>query len=323
MDTNQSASPKRKELPMTAIENVAELNTRSTSEAELTVAPSDITFHDLNRDTVIIQVKIRNDTEHRSSPATVTLESAPFGAFVPGHPLATLPVPALEPGESRVLRVETARPHPTSLGAFDRVPPKSRIAALKVSPQEPAPQRVGIAALVNRLRNRETPRPSSQATVAIPFLSPDLWELFGREQPHWAGNINVFMRNRDVERHFARDLRLYAGRTNLTIFDVGDIGKPDAYAFELVGLAPDWKAALYDMTSRSSFVVDASDTPVEQKHWVEVPTGFMMMVLGVRPPVVCEDGNIKVRVTRRSSEKTAVVEFNLNPTAQGPGCYVA
>lgn len=308
---------------MTAIEAAAGVQTRSS--AELSLDPSDITFHDLNRDTVMIQVKIRNDTEDPSSPTAVTLESAPFGAFISGRPLATLPVPPLEPGESRVLTVEATRPHPASLGAFDRVPPRSMITALKAAPQGPAPQRSGgIAALVNLVRNRETPRPARERTAApIPFLSPDLWEFFGREQPHWAGNINVFMRNREVERHFAKDLRIYAGRTNLTIFDVGDSGKPDAYAFELKGLAPDWKAALYNMSGGNSFVVGASDTPVEQKQWVEIPSGFMMMVLGVRPPPVCEDGNLQVHVTRRSSQKTAVVEFNLNPTAQGPGCYVA
>jgi hypothetical protein len=43
----------------------------------------------------------------------------------------------------------------------------------------------------------------------------------------------------------------------------------------------------------------------------------------VRPPVICEDGKVQVRVTRQSCRKTAVVEFDLDPTAQGAGCYVA
>ena len=77
------------------------------------------------------------------------------------------------------------------------------------------------------------------------------------------------------------------------------------------------------MTSRSTFVVGGADAPVQEKQWVEAGAGFMMMVLAVRPPLVCEDGNVRVHVTRRSDQKTAVVEFNLDPTAQGPGCYVA
>jgi hypothetical protein len=47
------------------------------------------------------------------------------------------------------------------------------------------------------------------------------------------------------------------------------------------------------------------------------------MVLAMRPPVVCEEGNLAVHVTQRSSGKKAAVEFNLDPTAQGPGCYAA
>jgi hypothetical protein len=49
----------------------------------------------------------------------------------------------------------------------------------------------------------------------------------------------------------------------------------------------------------------------------------MMVVLAVRPRVVCENGNLEVHVKRRSSQKTAVVEFDLDPTAQGAGCYIA
>lgn len=317
---------------MIAVETATELLTRTTSEAELTLDPSDISFHDLNRDTVIIQVKVRNDAEHRSVPTAVRLESALFGAFVPGRPLAILSVPSLEPGESRVLSIEAARSHPSSLGSFNRVPPRRMLTALNASPQGAAPQqRGGIAAAISQFlqRSRETTPANKTEVVSkstparIPFLAPDLWEFFGREQPHWAGNINVFMGNREVERHCAKELRIYAGRTNLTIFDVGDPRKPDAYAFELKGLTSDWKAALYDMTGRHNFVFDPSDTPVQEKKWLEVPTGFALMTLAIRPPLVCEDGNVQVHVTRRSSQKTAVVEFNLNPTAQGPGCYVA
>jgi hypothetical protein len=126
-----------------------------------------------------------------------------------------------------------------------------------------------------------------------------------------------------VERHVAKALRIYSGRTNLAIFMVGGPGKRDAYAFDLVGLAPDWKAALYDVTDARALVVDPSDTPFQERQWVEAAAGNMLVVLAVCPPVVCEDGNVQVHVTRRSCQKTAVVEFDLAPTAQGAGCYVA
>jgi hypothetical protein len=67
-------------------------------------------------------------------------------------------------------------------------------------------------------------------------------DMVGQEQPHWAGNINVFVGGKAVERHVAKALRVYPGRMNMAMFIVGSFGKADAYSFELVGLAPDWLA---------------------------------------------------------------------------------
>jgi hypothetical protein len=310
---------------MTALEKAAELTVRSKYNAGLVVDPMDITFDDLTRDTVVIRVKIRNEGGHPSSPTSIRLESAPFGAFVPWQPLAVLPVPVLEPSESRELSVAATRPHPISLGDFDGVPPISVLTALNGSPDEPSRRPgAGFAALLDLVRRRGVSRPAGTTTVAKgTMLPPDLWELFGREQPHWAGTINVFVGDRAVERHVARALRIYSGRTNLAMFVVGGTGKRDGYAFDLVGLAPDWKAALHDVTRAKTLVVRSSDQPVQKRQWVEAVAGVMLVVLAVRPPVICEDGKVRVLVTRRSCRKTAVVEFNLDPTAQGAGCYVA
>jgi hypothetical protein len=284
----------------------------------------DITFDDLNCDTVMVRVKIRNESEHRSIPTYVRLVSAPFGAFVPGRPLAILPVPALEPGESRELSVEASRPHPASLGDFDRVPPMTLLKALSASPDEtpPSPQSgaaAGFTALLDLIRRRAPVGSNSTG----PMLPPDLWELLGREQPHWAGNINVFVGDRAVERHVAKALRVYSGRANLAMFVVGSPGKRDAYSFDLVGLAPEWKGALHNVTGAKTLVVGSSDRPVKEHQWVEAVGGMMLVMLAVRPPMICEEGKVQVHVTRQSCGKTAVVEFDLDPTAQGAGCYVA
>jgi hypothetical protein len=308
---------------MTAIENVTQVEIRSRREAGLVVEASDISFEDLTRDRVMVHVQIRNDGEHRSSPTIMRLESALFGAFVPSQPLAVLSVPPLEPGESRVLSVEAERPHPKPLGDFDRVPPKDVLTALSASPDESSRQGdTGISSL-RRFFQRSSPRQKAPTTAKGRTLQPDLWEMFGREQPHWAGNINVFVGDRAVERHVAKALRIYAGRTNLAMFVVGDPRRHDAYAFDLVGLAPDWKASLYDQSMHRNLVVGPADKPIQEKHWVESAAPMMLVMLAVRPPVVCEDGNLQVQVTRRSTQQTAIVEFNLNPTAQGPGCYIA
>ena len=155
------------------------------------------------------------------------------------------------------------------------------------------------------------------------MLAPDLMNLLGRGNQHWAGNINVFIGNKSVERHVARALRIYAGCANLAIFMVGGIGQPDAYAFEVVGSTPKWKSGLFDMTQGMSLIPAPTAEPIQKSHWVNARSGHMMVLLRTSPPAGCKRGNVEVHVTQRSSGKTAVVEFDLDPAAQGPGCYQA
>jgi uncharacterized membrane protein len=292
-------------------------------EAELSVERTDITFHDVAGDKVRIQVTVRNNGSGRSRPTPMRLESAPLGAFVAWQPLAKLTVPALEPGESRELSVDVARPRPTPLGDFNRVPPKKLLTAVNApgnAPEQPAPQPgTRFAAMWNLLLRRGTSI-SGRALAQTTSLAPDLWDMVGRGQPHWAGNINVFIGREPVERHLAQALRIYPGRTNMAMFLVGDRGRSDAYAFELVGLKPDWKAALHDATTNKSLVTNPADIPIEEMEWVETKAGLMVM-LATQPPADCKTGNLEVHVTRRSCGKTAVVEFSMDSAAKGPGCY--
>jgi hypothetical protein len=310
---------------MTVLEKAVEPYVRSNHSARLTVDPADITFDDLTRDTVMIRVTIRNEGESRSSPTSVRLESAPFGGFVPWRPLAILSVPALKPGESRELSVTATRSHPVPLGNFDRVPPMSIVTALGASADQPSPQPGRrFAALLDLIRRLGASRSANPATTAREaMLPPDLWEWFGREQQHWAGNINVFVGKRPVERHVAKALRIYSGRTNLAMFVVGGTGQRDAYSFDLVGSPSDWKAALHDVTAAKTLVVSSSGKLVQERQWVQSVGDMMVVMLVVRPPMICEEGKLQVHVTRQSCRKTAVVEFDLDPTAQGAGCYVA
>ena len=203
---------------------------------------------------------------------------------------------------------------------FNRIPPKRLLTAVNF-PERPSRQSgTGFVAMLNLFLRGRTARPSGLDLAGRASLAPDLWDLLGRSQPYWAGNINVFVGNHSVERHLARALRVYPGRTNLAMFLVGSPGRRDAYAFELVGLASDWKACLYDLKNQNSLLINPSDAPIEEMQWVE-SDGGMMVMMAAHPPVDSQTGNLEVHVTRRSSRKTALVEFNLNPTAQGPGCY--
>jgi hypothetical protein len=294
------------------------------SESGLVVEPSDISFQDLAGGCVQIRVRIRNDGPSRSGPAFIRLESAPLGAFVPWRPLARLHVPAIDAGESLELNCEVLRPQPAVLGSFDRVPPSAVLTAVNASPDDSAPQPgAGLAALTNLFRRPATAQPRNRrAQGSETMLAPDLWDLLGREQPHWAGNINVFIGSKAVERHLANALRIYPGRTNMAMFLVGGPEKPDAYAFELTGLAPEWRAALYDFSKAKALVVGTGDAPIQETQWVS-GAGAMMILLAVRPPIGCRQGRVAVHVRRHSDDQTAMVEFNLDPAAQGAGCYVA
>jgi hypothetical protein len=305
---------------MTVIENRPGLNVRSGYEVELRVERTDISFHDLAGDRVRIQVTVHNAGAHRSPPTPMRLESAPLGAFVPWQPLAQLLVPALEPGESRELSTDVARSHSTPLGDFNRVPPNRLLTAV-TSPDQPSPQSdTGFAGMLNLFRRGQTARSSGRDLAGKQSLAPDLWDLLKRGQAHWAGNINVFIGTHPVERHLARALRVYPRRTNLAMFVVGGPNRRDAYAFELVGLTPDWNANLYDMRNARSLVVNPADVPIEEMEWVESNGGLIVM-LATQPPAGCKTGNLEVHVTRQSCGETAVVEFNLDPAAQGAGCY--
>jgi len=311
---------------MVVLEKRPELNVRSeyesiTREVELVVERTDITFHDVAGGKVRISVTVRNDGTGISQPIPMRLESAALGAFVPWQPLARLVVPALEPGESRELSTEVARQRPAPLGDFDRVPPRTLLTAV-TSPDESSRQRRsnGMAAIVDLFRGRRTvPRPTSDPAQQL-SLASDLWDLVGRSQPHWAGNINVFIGRHPVERHLARALRIYPGRTNMAMFVVGEPARPDAYSFDLAGLSSSWKTTLYEIAGNRSLLIDPSNPRIQEAQWVEA-NGSLMVMLATQPPADCKTGKLEVHVKRRSSGKTAIVEFDLDPAAQGAGCY--
>ena len=286
--------------------------------AELSVERTDISFEDVAGGRVRIRVTVHNLGEQRSEATAIRLESAVLGAFVPWQPLAQLTAPALEPGEARELSIEVDRPRPTPLADFDRLPPRRLLSAVATASGAPGRPGAAARALVDLLRRtgKGAAKPPTGRSLA-----PDLWDLAGRGQPYWAGNINVFIGRRAVERHRASALRIYPGRTNLAMFLVGELGRVDAYAFEITGLAPSWEAGLW-IGEGAGMVIGGAHQAITETDWIKTE-GAMAVLLRTCPPADCRVGNLEVHVTRRSSGEIAVVEFNLDPTAQGPGCYWA
>src|SRR5262249_45469347 len=151
-------------------------------------------------------------------------------------------VPALEPGEAVTIATEARRPRPAALGDASRVPPQGLLTALASDDER------------------------ARAQPGQPVLPTDLMDLLGRGGAHWAGNLNIFIGGRAVERHLAQALRVYPGRVNLAMFIVGS-GR-DAYAFDLRGPATAWGAALYSMNSGVSLTDLRAALAVPQGQWV-------------------------------------------------------
>ena len=193
----------------------------------------------------------------------------------PGRMDNLVPVPALEPGQPFALRTEALRTAPAPLGPPDRVGPRQLLTA--------------VGAEDNR------PRADAATTRGLPA---DLFQLIGQGSVHWAGNLNVFIGGKVVERHMAQALRVYPGKTNAAMFSVGD--RNDGYKFELSGEVESWQAELVDMThSRSMRPGKGPVIPTSEFREFTHGTFYLLM----RPPKGAERGDVSIHVTRQSDEQ--------------------
>src|SRR5947209_15849237 len=121
----------------------AEIGT-TTAEGELALERTDVRFFDPSPGRLCIEVTFHNRGLGRTAPETALVGSAPLGAFVSWRPLATVRVPALEPGGRFVFRKEVGYTPPLALGTPDRVPPGHLLTA--VAAPDPQAPRVSPAA---------------------------------------------------------------------------------------------------------------------------------------------------------------------------------
>jgi len=267
---------------------------------------ADISFENITPDIVRVDVRVTNDGTLPSPGTAMHLESAPLGAFLPWQSLVTLTVPALMPRQSLVVSGTAWIPRPLALakGKVEKITP-SQFVETVLAPVEPEP----------------APRPTTAKTPKAarrpPITANDPMALLGRAGFHWAGNINILMRNKAVERHVAKALRVYPGKTNGAMFFVGD--RKDGYRFDLTGMADEWQAELLNVTDRPSLRPNGA-RGVEQSKWIEL-RGASIFYLLLRPPQAAEFGTVQVHIQRQSDNLEAVVEFNLDSHAAGAGCY--
>jgi hypothetical protein len=273
--------------------------------AGLIVHPTDIQFSNTRPDQVEVRVTVHNTASERSPPTFARIDAAPLGAFVAWRPLAIARIPRLAPNESHVVRFEAQESRQRPLGSPDRVPPSRVLTALGQADDDQPPRPMSVG--------------TNSGTVTFGRLPADLFKLLGQGGVHFAGNLNIFIGGRAVERHMSKSLRVDPGKTNLAMFIVGS--RPDAYAFDLQGPAAAWDAVLFNMTRSHSILPGGGESSIPLRRWVE-QTGHSLMILAIRPPANWEEGAVEVHVKQRSTGESAVVEFTLDPAADGPGCYV-
>ena len=137
-----------------------------------------------------------------------------------------------------------------------------------------------------------------------------------RPSVYWAGNLNVFIGGRDVERHMTQALRVYPACTNLAQFFVGT--GSDEYSFSLSGSGLEWEPSLamdFRAVLQGPLV---SEVPLDQ--WVPLKRRTPI-ILAMQPPADATTGDLQVHVKQHSTGKATMVEFSLDATAAGPGCY--
>jgi hypothetical protein len=264
------------------------------SNAGLAVDRADIVFANITPERVLIEITVHNRGVFPTPPTRAVIQAAPLGAFVPWRPLASVDIPLLLPGDSHTLALEANPVQPVALGRLERVPPRR---------------------LRTALANDDDPAARTSTAAQLPA---DIFGLLTHANPHWAGNLNIFVGERAVERHLAQALRIYPGRTNLAMFVVGS--RSDAYTFSLHGSGSAWDAELYDL-SGAARIAPHRESILPLNERVQVGQAGMLM-LALRPPVDAERGEVQVQVEQFSTGKTAVVEFRLDAKAAGPGCFV-
>ena len=281
---------------------------RAVAGVELGVERTGIRFWNVTPERVRIEIEVENRGDTWSEPTPLRVQAAPFGAFVPWKPRAALTVPPIAPRGVAVVRTEARRSISLPLGDFSDLVPPARTAR---GTGDPGGNR---SARLRLLRNPVARLMTALAAGSGRSLPADLFEVLGRPNVHWAGNINVLIGRRAVERHMAQALRIYPGRTNMAVFMLG--GNPRGYVMRVDGDAVAWEHDLLDQRTGSlrgrdgTFLIEGGPR-----------NGPDMVFFACRPPQGCERGSAEVHVQELPSGREAVVEFSLDANAAGPGCY--
>lgn len=315
-------------------------------QQELRVAREGIRFRNVAPRRVRVEITVENPARERSAPSVLRLQAAAFGAFLPWKDVVTLSVPSIAPGSSVVVATELDQgPRVRTLRAPPHEPPTpARVATgFADGPRDPGAEIPALARLAEGAADRRAAAAVAKAlrrlfgglagfasaskiedgwarmgladvaaTMGDRTLPLDLREPLGDDNPHWAGNFNVLVGATATERHMARAVRIHPGRTNIAFFFLGE--RLGTYWFAFRGEGAAWGPRL--VTSHGELVGKSGLERVPATRAEKV-------ALLLAPPSWAERGKLDVVVTHRPSGEVAVVEFDLDSAAPGPGCVAA
>jgi len=302
----------------------------------LVVPREGIRFRDVAPGLVRIWVDVVNRGPRRSKPTRMRIESAPLGAFVAWRPLREdLVVAPIAPGGTGRVVLTVPRPEPRALGGagkgavrslkvasgfgpegesrpWSRTPGARRPDTPRIDPKRR--ERLQVSWFVESVLQKHFPQIYNDAfrSELGSLLPPSILDVDG-PQPHWAGNLNVWIGETPVERHLAPRLRIYPERANVARFFVGS--RQDDYLFRVEGLSPGWGCRLLSSGEDVTWESDVTGEP----RWLSLPPRSSLFLV-LTPPPYCAAGQVVVHVTQRSTGREVAVEFDFDPSAPGPGC---
>ena len=282
-----------------------------------TLQRNDIKFWNLDAGRIHIGITLHNPSDQPTEATQMSIATAPFGAFVPWRPLASLLVPALAPGESREVATVAQYIRLPSLGQPSQVTPDALKTAVATAEHGGRSRPSLLEFIRARLQLDRSLTPDRRRKSV--FLARDPLHALDHGSVYWAGNLNVFIGRQGVERHRAAALRVYRECENRAVFFVGE--GYDAYSFRIAGDVAAWEPELINLSSCSHLAVAREDADlIHEGEWC-VTHDQLVVGLTMWPPAGCRDGSLVVDVTQHSTGKTVQVEFDLSPQAQGAGCY--
>ena len=278
---------------------------------DLCVEREDIQFYNVAPDRLRIEVTVHNRGYVASQPKLMLLEAAPLGAFVTWKPLQRLQVPVIAAGESQRVSTEV------NLAAEDS-PGENRT-------------REDEAVAIRRFNQAisDVAGATQQLISARNLSAMDPSRTANRANKHWAGNINVLLDNKAVERHQAHGLRVHPGIENWALFNLGS-RKGEEYIFTFDNTGAEWATKLFHLPNVRDEHMAVHEVQkgfehlgqgIESGGLIVTSTGFTWMAAMVSPPEDSTEGKLNIDIRELSSGRNAIVEFQMMANAQGRGLY--